>query len=143
MIYIWRTVNTTIYYLRQFTDSQKLAFPLMVKFNGNPSSYHISLRTASYCNTLLIVSHIIRDNIHDFFYRFHLTVEFFLFDLKLATFVSWMINVGEHSEECTYRLRNIAMPDYQESETTGQTDAVQSDPFMPLCFACNTKTSYK
>ena len=46
------------------------------------------------------------------------------------------------------RLRNIAMRDYQESVTTGQTDtrtdgqtdAGQSDPYVPLCFAGNTKT---
>ena len=39
-------------------------------------------------------------------------------------------------------LRNIAMRDYQESVTTGethrqtdgQTDAGQSDPYVPLCF---------
>ena len=45
------------------------------------------------------------------------------------------------------RLRNIAMRDYQESVTTEhpdrrtdrQTDAVQSDPYVPLCFACDTK----
>ena len=36
------------------------------------------------------------------------------------------------------RLQNIAMCDYQESETTGQTDAGQSDPYVPLCFAGNT-----
>ena len=40
------------------------------------------------------------------------------------------------------RLRNIAMRDYQESVTTGQTDrqtdAGQSDPYVPLCFAGNT-----
>ena len=30
------------------------------------------------------------------------------------------------------RLRNIAMHDYQESVTTGQTDARQSDPYVPL-----------
>ena len=46
------------------------------------------------------------------------------------------------------RLRNIAMLDYQESVTTGQThgltdtktDAGQSDPYVPLCFAGKTKT---
>ena len=52
------------------------------------------------------------------------------------------------------RLRNIVMRDYQESETTGQihtdrqsdrqtpygqTDAGQSDPYVPLCFAGDTK----
>ena len=36
------------------------------------------------------------------------------------------------------RLRNIAMQDYQESVTTGQTDAGQSDPSVPLCFASDT-----
>ena len=48
------------------------------------------------------------------------------------------------------RLRNIAMRDYQESVTTGQTDTHkhtdrqtdtgQSDPYVPLCFAGDTKT---
>ena len=45
------------------------------------------------------------------------------------------------------RLRNIAMCDYQESVTTGQTDtqtdgqtdARQSDPNVRLCFAGDTK----
>ena len=37
------------------------------------------------------------------------------------------------------RLRNIAMHDYQESVTTRQTDAGQSDPYVPLCFAGDTK----
>ena len=45
------------------------------------------------------------------------------------------------------RLRNIAMRDYQESVTTGQTDrqtdrqtdAGQSEPYVPLCFAGDTK----
>ena len=41
------------------------------------------------------------------------------------------------------RLRNIAMHDYQESvtigQTEGQTDAGQSDPYVPLCFTGNTK----
>ena len=42
---------------------------------------------------------------------------------------------------------NIAMRDYQESVTTGQTDtrtdgqtdARQSDPYVLLCFSVNTK----
>ena len=38
---------------------------------------------------------------------------------------------------------NHAMRDYQEIVTTGQTDgqtdAGQSDPYVPLCFAGNTK----
>ena len=45
------------------------------------------------------------------------------------------------------RLRNIGMHDYQESvtsrqthrQTDGQTDAGQSDPYVPLCFAGDTK----
>ena len=46
------------------------------------------------------------------------------------------------------RLRNIDMRDYQESVTIGQTDrqththtqtdARQSDPYVPLCFAGDT-----
>ena len=40
------------------------------------------------------------------------------------------------------RLGNIAMRDYQESVTNGQTDgrtdAGQSDLFVPLCFAGDT-----
>ena len=48
-------------------------------------------------------------------------------------------------------LRNIAIRDYQESVTTGhtdththtqtdgQTEAGQSDPYVPLCFAGDTK----
>ena len=42
------------------------------------------------------------------------------------------------------RLRNIAMRDYQESVTNGpdtHTDAGQSDPYVPLCFADDTKHS--
>ena len=35
-------------------------------------------------------------------------------------------------------LQNIAMRDYKESVTTGQTDARQSDPYVPLCFAGHT-----
>ena len=41
------------------------------------------------------------------------------------------------------RLRNKAIRDNQESVTTGQThthtDAGQSDPYVPLCFADDTK----
>ena len=38
------------------------------------------------------------------------------------------------------RLRNIAMPDYRiDTQTDGQTDAGQSDPYVPLCFAGDTK----
>ena len=44
----------------------------------------------------------------------------------------------QHSEECMCRLRNIAMRDYQESVTTEQTDAGQSDPYVPLCVAGDT-----
>ena len=39
------------------------------------------------------------------------------------------------------RLQNIALRDYQESMTSGQTDARQSDPYVPLCFAGDTKMS--
>ena len=35
-------------------------------------------------------------------------------------------------------MRNIALCDYQESVTTAQTDAGQSDPNVPLCFAGDT-----
>ena len=38
------------------------------------------------------------------------------------------------------RLRTIAMREYQESVTSEQTDAGQSDPYVPLCFAGDTKT---
>ena len=45
------------------------------------------------------------------------------------------------------RLRNIAMHDYQETVTTrqthGQTDTGQSDPYVPLCFAGDTKTLHQ
>ena len=42
------------------------------------------------------------------------------------------------------RLQNIAMCDqekcdYQLIVTTGQTDGWQSDPYVPLCFAGDTK----
>ena len=37
-------------------------------------------------------------------------------------------------------LQNIPR---KESVTTGQTDAGQSDPYVPLCFAGNTKISLK
>ena len=53
----------------------------------------------------------------------------------------------QHSEECMCCLRNIAMRDYQESMTTGQTDTHThkqtdfrlSNPYMPLCFAGATQ----
>ena len=53
------------------------------------------------------------------------------------------------------RLQNIALPDYQESVTTGQThgqtdrqtdgqtDAGQCDPYVPLCFAGDTIKPYE
>ena len=45
------------------------------------------------------------------------------------------------------RLWNIAMHDYQEGVTTGQTDgqtdAGQSDSYVPLCFSCATKKRNK
>ena len=31
------------------------------------------------------------------------------------------------------RLRNIALRNFQESVTTGQTDTGKSDPYVPLC----------
>ena len=40
------------------------------------------------------------------------------------------------------RLQNIAMCDYQESVTDGQTDGA-SDPYVPLCFAGHTKDFYR
>ena len=40
-------------------------------------------------------------------------------------------------------LRNIAIRDYKESETAdGQTDAGQSDLYVPLCLAGNTKRGF-
>ena len=47
------------------------------------------------------------------------------------------------------RLRNIAMCDYQENVTTGQTDRQtdrqtdvgQSNPYVPLCFAGDKKSN--
>ena len=45
-------------------------------------------------------------------------------------------------QECMCRLQNITMRDYQESVTTGQThaqtDARQSDPYVPLCLVVDT-----
>ena len=38
-------------------------------------------------------------------------------------------------------LQNIAMSDYQESVTTEQTDAGESDPNVLLCFAGDTITA--
>ena len=55
------------------------------------------------------------------------------------------INIVAEFRGMMCRLRNIAMRDYQESVTTGQThthgqtDAGQSDPYVPLCFAGDTK----
>ena len=41
------------------------------------------------------------------------------------------------------RLRNIAQRDYRtDRHTDGQTDAGQSDPYVPLCFAGDTKTPH-
>ena len=50
-----------------------------------------------------------------------------------------------------FPLRNIAMRDYQESvtsgqtdrQTDGQTDAGQSDTYVPLCFASYTKKVFR
>ena len=45
-----------------------------------------------------------------------------------------------------YRLRNLAIRDYQESVTTGQTDgqteAGLSDPYVPLYFTGDKKKYY-
>ena len=53
-------------------------------------------------------------------------------------------------KECEARLttcicgrRNISMRDYQESVNIGQTDAGQSDAYLPLCFAGDTKMKAK
>ena len=47
----------------------------------------------------------------------------------------------QHSEECMSRLRNIGtMTTKKCGQTNGQTDAGQSDPYVPLCFAGDTKT---
>ena len=59
--------------------------------------------------------------------------------------MEFFFKLRQHSEECMCQLRNIhvAMRDYQESVTSGQTDGQtnteQSDPYVPLCFAGNTK----
>ena len=52
----------------------------------------------------------------------------------------------QFSEECMCRLRNIALRDYQESVTTvqtyaGQTDAGQQDPYVPLHVCCAGDTT--
>ena len=47
----------------------------------------------------------------------------------------------QHPEECMCRLRTIAMCDYHESVTTGQTDNRQSDPNVPALQAAQ-KSGY-
>ena len=42
------------------------------------------------------------------------------------------IKKWQHSEECMCRLRNIAMRDYQESVTTGETGR-RTDKGIPMC----------
>ena len=79
----------------------------------------------------------------------HKKENFFLFHVAWSKclLVPRHITYGQHSEECMCRLRNIAMRDYQESVTTWQThrqtdrwtDAGRSDPYVPLCFAGETK----
>ena len=53
----------------------------------------------------------------------------------------------QHSEECMCRLRNIALESVPEKfdrrtdrQMDGQTDDGQSDLYVPLCFAGNTKS---
>ena len=61
--------------------------------------------------------------------------------------LNWYFHIFKNTVECMCCLRNIAMHDYQESvttwqthgQTTGQTDAGHSDPYVPLRFADNTK----
>ena len=56
-------------------------------------------------------------------------------------------NSGSIPRNACVALWNIAMHDYQENVTTGQTDrgkdgqtdARQSDPYVPLCFTGDTK----
>ena len=47
----------------------------------------------------------------------------------------------QHSEECMCRLRNIAMCDYQESVTTGQTHRQTPDKVIPMCRYAATQAS--
>ena len=52
----------------------------------------------------------------------------------------------QHSWECMCRLRNIACAyqekrDYQNLVTIGQTDFGQSDPYVSLCLAGDTKST--
>ena len=48
---------------------------------------------------------------------------------------------------CHLRNIHVAMRDYQEGVTTGQTDGQidsgQSDPYVPLCFAGNIKMFFE
>ena len=48
-------------------------------------------------------------------------------------------NSGSIPRNACVCLGNIAMCDYQESVTSEQTDAGQSDPYVPLCFEGGTK----
>ena len=48
------------------------------------------------------------------------------------------IKQWQHSKGCMCRLRNIAMRDYKESLTIGQTGG-QTDAYVSLCFAGDTK----
>ena len=43
---------------------------------------------------------------------------------------TYILNIVEAFRGSMCRLQNIAMLDYQESVTTGQTDAGQSDPYV-------------
>ena len=51
---------------------------------------------------------------------------------------------GQNSEECMCHLLNIAMGVWQtDGQTDGRTDDGQSDPYVSLCFAGDTKSKYK
>ena len=50
------------------------------------------------------------------------------YKLRFNSTLNW-----QYSEECMCRLRNIAMRDYQESVTTGQTHRQTPDRMIPMC----------
>ena len=67
--------------------------------------------------------------------------------MTVATNVYVCKHSGSIPRNARVACENIAMRDYQESVTTGQThtqtdrrtDARQSDPYVPLCFTGDTK----